>query len=823
MSNRMFAQVVFNLPIDRSYTYSIPPDLAEYVRPGVRVSVHLRKHLATGFVIALSEEAPDAEIKPVCDVLDSEPLLDEQLLKLTKWVADYYLCSWGQALECALPPAVRLSSRSHIRLVSHPASKLNKTLAALQREAPVQFQVLKILLHKKKMSLAQLQKEMGNESLYGALSSLEKQGMLIRETVASRAGQAKRLAALRILPHTDVGAAVAELASVSPRQAYLLKIVSDRGEVLAGDAARAAGASYDTIHRLVKKGLIELFEKEVIRAYPKTAPIEEDTIVHALTLEQQESLALVQRHLERNEFQTILLDGITGSGKTEVYLRAIDFVMRRGKGAIVLVPEIALTPQTVARFRARFGDSVAVLHSRLSSGERYDEWRQIKAGLFNIVVGARSAIFAPVRDLGLIVVDEEHESSYKQGETPRYQARDVAVVRARDAGAVVVLGTATPSLETYYNVESGKYKRTGLTVRVQSQLLPDIHLIDLRAARQGQTVERVISDELCFKIGEKLSRKEQVIIFLNRRGYTPFFLCPKCGVSIGCHHCSVALTYHATENKMKCHYCNSIQPPPEQCPYCGNTKLAKFGTGTERVQEELENLFPEARIQRMDADTTSTKWAHERIFKSFQQGDIDMLVGTQMLAKGLDFPRVTLVGVVLADVALNLPDFRAAERTFQLLMQVGGRSGRSHRGGEVIIQTYNPMHYAVQCAKQHDFPGFYQEEMKHRRQLGFPPYRHLMNVMVDSTSQRDALQTIRRLADIPRDRKASPEARDLTMMGPSAAPLAKIKGRYRFRFLLLASNTLALKELGRQILDAHKKFRGMKTRLTVDMDAVSMM
>jgi primosomal protein N' (replication factor Y) len=327
---------------------------------------------------------------------------------------------------------------------------------------------------------------------------------------------------------------------------------------------------------------------------------------------------------------------------------------------------------------------------------------------------------------------------------------------------------------------------------------------------------------MCFKIDEKLSRDEQIIIFLNRRGYTPFFMCKKCGVSVGCRHCSVALTYHAGENRMKCHQCDSTMSVPEECPYCGNPKLGKFGAGTERVEEELENTFTAARIQRMDADTTSTRRAHEKILKSFRDGEIDILVGTQMLAKGLDFPRVTLVGVVLADVALNLPDFRASERAFQLLMQVAGRSGRSHRGGEVIVQTFSPSHYAVQAAAKHDFAGFYKAEMKIRRQLRFPPYRRLMNVMIDSMSQKTALQTIRRLAMIPK-KAADAEGVDLTVMGPSAAPLAKIKGRYRFRFLMLSSNAAHLRDLGRQINDDHKKLRATRTRLTIDMDALSMM
>jgi primosomal protein N' (replication factor Y) len=823
MSDISYAQVVFNLPLDRAYTYSVPDEFKEDLRPGVRVAVHLRKHLATGYVVSLSSDAPDTDIKPICDVLDSEPLFDTHLLNLTRWIADYYLCTWGQALDCALPPSVRLAAKTQISLVSQPAAQLNDTLSTLRTSAPRQYEVLKLLIQKGRLTLAQLQKQVGADGLYASLSALEKKGAIVREAVIRDRAAVKYASAVRIAPGINAPAAIAQLAASSPKQALLLKLISDRREILSSEAARAASTSYDTIQRLVKKGLVELFSQEMVRAYPKPEGDEPAVSAFTLTDEQKAALDLARGYIERGEFRTILLDGITGSGKTEVYLQAIDLVVRQGKSAIVLIPEISLTPQTVSRFRSRFGDSVAVMHSRLSPGERYDAWRHIRSGIQNIVVGARSAIFAPVRNLGLIVVDEEHEASYKQGETPRYQARDVAIMRARAASAVVILGTATPSLESYYNVEMGKYSRTGLTVRVQSQPLPNIQLIDLRKAKKGQTVETTLSDELCFKIEEKLSRNEQVIIFLNRRGYTPFFLCPKCGLALGCQYCSVGLTYHARENRMKCHYCGSTRPVPEECQYCGHQKLAKFGTGTQRVEEELENLFQKARIKRMDADTTSTKWAHENILKSFEKGDIDILVGTQMLAKGLDFPRVTLVGVVLADVALNLPDFRAAERTFQLLMQVAGRSGRSHRGGEVIIQTYNPAHYAIQMAKRHDYAGFYREEMKLRRQLGFPPYRHLLNVLIDSTSQKDAQMAIRSLVQIPKKAEEQDPTRALSVLGPASAPLAKIKGRYRFRFLVLSPNTALLRSFGRDILDAHKKLRKSQTRLTVDIDALSMM
>jgi len=823
MSGRQYAQIVFSLPLDRAYTYSIPEELLDSVKPGVRVAVYLRRHLSTGYVVGTSSDAPDKDIKPIRDVLDSEPLFDEYLLRLTRWIADYYLCSWGQALDCALPPSVRLAAKSQISIIPQHASMLNKILADLRASAPRQYEILGFLLEKRQATVAQLQKKMGTDGLYGSIAALERRGVIVREAVIRAGARPRQISAVRVAPGIDIETVISELGSSSPRQAAVLKMLSDHGEMLASELTRASGSSYDAIHRLVKKGFVELFAKEVLRTYQNRYIDEHSDARHKLNREQQASLDMVRGHLESNEFKAVLLEGITGSGKTEVYLQAIELVIKAGKGAIVLVPEIALTPQTVGRFRARFGDSVAVLHSRLSAGERYDEWRQIRTGLYNIVVGARSAIFAPIRNLGLIVVDEEHEASYKQSETPRYHGRDVAIMRAHDAGAVVVLGTATPSLETYYNVEIGKYEKTELTSRVLRYPLPKVQLIDLREKGKGQTVKTILSDDLCFKIDEKLSRKEQVIIFLNRRGYTPFFLCPKCGLTVGCNHCSVALTYHSTENIMKCHHCNSKQRVPDHCPYCGHDRISKFGMGTEHVEEELENIFQKATIGRMDADTTSTKYAHEKILRSFRKGEIDILVGTQMLAKGLDFPRVTLVGVVLADVALNLPDFRAAERAFQLLMQVSGRSGRSHLGGEVVVQTYNPAHYAVQAAKKYDYVGFYNEEMRLRRQLGFPPYRHLVNVMVDSTSQKNALQAIRKLAQIPTEAQKKSGKEGLTLMGPSAAPLAKIKGRYRFRFLLLASNTALLKTMGDEINDAHKKLRKTRTRLMIDMDAFSMM
>jgi primosomal protein N' (replication factor Y) len=822
MSEQLYAQVVFNLPLDRSYTYSVPEELKQYLRPGVRVAVHLRKHLSTGYVVGVTTEAPVKQIKPIEDILDPEPLFDDGLLDLTRWIAEYYLCSWGQALDCALPPGVRLAAKSRLSLVPIEEPALLKTLSELQRSAPRQHQILKIMAEKKRMTLAQLKGRVGEVGIYGSIASLEKRGLIVRESVIKAGARPKRLTAVRVAVGVDIEAALNDLGSSSPKQAAVLKMLSDRGEMLAGELTRIAGCSYGSLHGLVKKELVDLFEKEVMRGAPQDYIEDDAGVVHKLTDEQQAALDLILGHLEKGEFRTTLLEGITGSGKTEVYLQAIDSVVRRGKGAIVLVPEIALTPQTVARFRARFGDSVAVMHSRLSAGERYDEWRQIRAGFYNIVVGARSAIFAPIRNLGLVVVDEEHEPSYKQGETPRYNARDVAIMRARGAGAVALLGSATPSLESRYNVGQGKYDRAELSRRVMSRPMPQVRLIDLREARKGQVVQTFLSDELCFKIDEKLSRNEQIIIFLNRRGYTPFFMCPKCGETVSCRHCSVALTYHAAANRMQCHHCDSTQAVAEQCPKCNNAKLAKFGAGTERVEEELENTFPRARIQRMDADTTGGRRGHERILKSFRDGEVDILVGTQMLAKGLDFPRVTLVGVVLADVALNLPDFRASERAFQLLMQVAGRSGRSHRGGEVIVQTFNPEHYAIRAAAKHDYAGFFESEMKMRRQLSFPPYSHLMNVTVDSMSRVVAKQTIVRLAQDPR-KHTRVDGIDLRMLGPSEAPLAKIKGRYRFRFMLLSVNTALLRDIGHEIKETHKKLRNSRTRLTIDMDALSMM
>tara|TARA_Y100000588_G_scaffold65974_1_gene66120 strand:- start:2821 stop:4458 length:1638 start_codon:yes stop_codon:yes gene_type:complete len=528
-----------------------------------------------------------------------------------------------------------------------------------------------------------------------------------------------------------------------------------------------------------------------------------------------------------------LLQGITGSGKTLVYIELLREALDRGQSAIVLVPEIALTPQTVSRFRAQFDDQVAVLHSGLSDGERYDAWRSLNTGQRRIAVGARSALFAPLSNLGVIVVDEEHDGSYKQSEAPRYLARDLAVVRARQTGAVCVLGSATPSLESWSNARTGKFRHLQLMKRVGGARLPEVRVVDLRVKKRGSDdVSRinergsgVLSSELVSAVDARLERAEQVILLLNRRGYSSFIQCRECGEVEQCLNCSISLTYHRAARRMVCHHCRYDAPAPDRCPRCGSVDLSYRGLGTEQVERVTVETFPSARIARMDVDTTSGKWAHQRILDRVAKGDVDILLGTQMIAKGLDFPRVTLVGVVNADVGIHLPDFRASERTFQLLSQVAGRAGRGKLGGEVLIQTSLPDHYAIQAAVAHDFRAFAERESSARETPRYPPHLRMVNVILSSPDQRAAAKSAEAGAEWVRRwlrRKNLEESRGVELVGPAPAPIERLHGRWRWHFFLRSTSPGAIGKVVRALIDGFK-VPGGDVRLAVDRDPVALL
>ena len=554
------------------------------------------------------------------------------------------------------------------------------------------------------------------------------------------------------------------------KQKLALALLAEKGpQTLVSLAKKGIGAS--TVRSLEKNGWVIIKEKKIYRnplSPLEVAPQE------PLPLTQEQSFAL-KRIFDQNNLQPVLLFGVTGSGKTEVYLQAIAEMMQQGKSSIVLVPEIALTPQMVERFCARFGERVAVLHSRLSAGERFDEWCRIKNNEAHVVIGARSAVFAPVENLGLIILDEEHETSYKQEETPRYHAREVALWRAQQHGAKVVLGSATPSLESFFKAEKGEYELVCLSQRIAGRPLPPVEIVDMRQELKDGN-KSVFSRALSQSIAETLSSGRQAIILLNRRGYATFVLCRECGHVMRCPACNVSLKYHSVTQKLCCHYCDHQEVYPHVCPVCGGRYIRHFGTGTQKVAEELLRLFPEARVVRLDADTTARKGQHQKILHSFKARKANVLVGTQMVAKGLDFPHVTLVGVITADTALNLPDFRAGERTFQLLTQVAGRAGRGNNAGKVVVQTYAPDHYAIQAAKNHDYETFYREESTKRKELSYPPYSFFVRLLVSGTQEGSVVDACSFLENFLSGK--------CTVLGPSPCPLEKVRGRYRWQLIL---------------------------------------
>ncbi len=597
-----------------------------------------------------------------------------------------------------------------------------------------------------------------------------------------------------------------------PKQTALLLLLAERTSVPLAELRRQFSPS--TVKALVVSGLAGIVEQEEVRP-----PADEAFIPDAapeLMPEQAEAVAAIGGAAAAGAFETFLLHGVTGSGKTEVYLRALSALSGTGRGAIVLVPEIALTPQLLGRFRKRFGGRVAVLHSGLTERERADEYHRIRSGTVDVAIGARSAVFAPFGRLGLVVVDEEHEGSYKQDEGLRYHGRDVAVMRAKLCGAVCVLGSATPSLESFHNARSGKYRYLRIGNRVDHRPLPKVGLVDLRSLPPSSA----FSPGLAAAVRERLDRKEQSLVLLNRRGFSSVLICGDCGRALQCPSCSVSLTYHKSEAKLKCHYCDFQTPPPDRCPACGGVALKPLGRGTQRIEEETAALFPDARIARMDSDAVRGRHAYDELLGRVDRGEIDILLGTQMIAKGHDFPAVTLVGVVDADTGLNLPDFRSSEKTFQLITQAAGRSGRGAAAGEVIIQTMNPGHYALACSRTHDYGGFYDEEIRYRRELGYPPVRRLVKVEVKGAQEKLVAEAAAAARDHIRR-----HLRDAgtTLLGPSPSPVARVRGKHRFQMLLLSGKREVLRALAVGARTAVEERFGRKVQVVIDVDPVNLM
>ncbi|HEV2274044.1 MAG TPA: primosomal protein N' [Acidobacteriaceae bacterium] len=844
-----FCDVALPVPLDRTFTYRLRgPEPAELgLSPegapsvgmeendppvGGRVVVSFRNTKLVGIVTRLHDEPPPVEAKPVDAVLDREPILTAELMELARWIAQYYFAPLGEVLRTMLPLMAEVRRKVLYRITETGRAVLfagaEQGSSRRSRRSPedqdAEYTVLNYLSDGESSSRTVLRRATG---VTGELLA----NMVRKKWLASES-EAEPRDARRLLRYA-VLVADARPPRLNENQLTILAELAGAGGSMALPDLRRLQVPSSTLATLVKRGLVNLEDRPAaFHLSGISGAAHAATLKHTLSQAQEHALATILSTLE-SDFAACLLHGVTGSGKTAVYLAAMQKASQLGLGAILLVPEIGLTPAMAGQLYAAFGGDVALLHSQLTPDERAEQWRRIRRGEARIVVGTRSAIFAPVENLGLLIVDEEHDSSYKQEEVPRYHGRDVAVMRAKINRATVVLGSATPSLESWYNAEKKKYRLIELKERVQQRPLPVIDLVDMRREFQETGQERIFSRALAEETQATLERGEQAIILLNRRGYSFAVLCRACGEKLQCENCAIALTYHRaiapqggqgappnpSGQRLKCHYCGYIRTVPNRCPECDSEHLFYLGAGSQQGEERLQELFPGARIGRMDRDTVRNRHDMERLLAQLHSGEINLLVGTQMIAKGHDIHGVTLVGVAGADYALGLPDFRAAERVFQLLTQVSGRAGRGALPGQVLVQTYHPEHYAVQCAAQHDFQGFVRRELQYRKWMRYPPFAVLANLLIHSQKMEEAAAWA---VDLGKALTGMP-LEGVRVLGPAAAPIARIKRTYRFHLLLKAELRQALAQALRTAIAQAEALGIPRRNLVVDVDPVNLM
>jgi len=821
----MFAEIVFPLPFRNTFTYSVPKELEPFTQTGVRAVVPFGKRTLTGFIIKTSDKTKVKEkIKAISDILDDKPIFDKKALKFYEWVSDYYLSSLGEALKLGVPYGSDIETKKRIII----DKKLCEDILQKERNKnSVKAKILKSLGEREEINFSYLQSLVKRKNIYSQVRSLEKVGAI---TILDEIPGAK--VKVKTAKFIELNKSIAEIYSSfpeierrSPKQVkILLELISKKNKrYLLADILKKTESSASSINSLEEKGFVKIIEKEIERTY-----LEEYKEKHEsfnLTSKQKEIIEEVSKDFKPWNFATYLLHGVTGSGKTQIYIELIKKIIESNKSALVLVPEISLTPQITSRLFNNFGEMVTVVHSRMQIGERYDSWRKILKGKSKIVIGARSALFAPLKNIGIIVVDEEHDSSYKQFESaPKYHARDSAIVLAKHHNCPIVLGSATPSIESMYNALTGKFKLIEMPKRIDDAKLPEIELVNVSVERKNKRMENIFSKFLLDKIEDRLKKKEGIIILQNRRGFSTQVYCEDCSEIETCENCSVPLIYHINKNILQCHYCGFIKDVPHACTNCGSLSIKYFGTGTERVEDEIEYYFPNVRVKRIDSDSITKKNSLSKILLKFSRGDIDILVGTQMVSKGLDFSRVTLVGVISAETALWLPDFRADERTFQLLTQVAGRSGRSKVKGEVVIQTQNEKNFTLQKVVQNDYKGFYQKEITDREKMGYPPFARIGLIEAKDLDEKRAKGAI---TDFYKELKAYDKY--LKIMEPATAILARLKGFYRFHILIKSSKeadpggAILRKAIFNSYTNFNRKSRFRDVKLIYDVDPQSIM
>jgi primosomal protein N' (replication factor Y) (superfamily II helicase) len=858
----LFADVAIPVTIDKLFTYIVPEELQPLAKPGVRALVPFGKRTVIGIILAVSptDKTGGVPLKAIRDLVDFEPVLSADMLELAKWMAEYYFASLGDVLKTVLFQGSTRPPKRSVRLLSEDIGSLYNEIS----KSSIKTSIIRELENKDALSIAQLQKRINGKNIYSALIDLADMGAIAIEQEENKPPVQTKQESFIIVNDEWKARWQALIAELQPsadkkrtaRQIEVLtKLLSLEEDTLLNTFKKNAAVSIAALQKLAKTTVIEITKKEVVRAmdfdeYSSGMP--ENNLI--LNPHQTHAVEEIGRKAKDGTFHTFLLHGVTGSGKTQVYIETIRPIIEQGKSAIVLVPEISLTSQIVRRFRRYFGDTVAALHSRMTPGERFDAWRLAHEGKCSIVIGPRSAIFAPLKNLAIIVVDEEHESAYKQfDQMPRYHARDVAIVRGKIANAVVVLGSATPSFESYANVADGKHTLLELPERIDNAKLPIIEIVDLlderkqkyAAYKEEYKQERdqakaaslpepkymkfemgAISDRLKYLIDDRLRKGEGIILLQNRRGFAPIIECPDCGNVEMCENCHISMTYHATKREIRCHYCGMVKNPPDACAQCGSIDLDYKGFGTQRVEDELKKEFPGAKLIRMDLDTTSKRGSHDALLKKFAEGDADILLGTQMVAKGLDFSRVSLVGVISADTQMLLPDFRSSERTFQLLTQVSGRAGRSTIAGEVVIQTLQPKHPSLNYVIRHDFKAFFDEEMTYRNELNYPPFSRIVLVEFNGKEEKAVMNASRVFVDL-----LKPYRTHFIILGPAPAAITKLKTLYRWHVVIKDVKSsdpsgVKLHRAIRQVMEAYKKspVKNIGTvRIIIDADPVGMM
>ena len=823
----VYAEVAVPVHVSSTFTYRLPVSMRHVAQPGSRVVVPFGRKLVTGYIVALREglrpgtSLQESDIKDAIELLDVIPLVTPELLELTRWVSEYYLAPWGEVIKAALPPGISPTIEQFLSITAQGRAELSESRSV--EAQTTRLRLLQLLSEPGEIGLAAVSNQFGSSQATKLARELERDGVVeILQRPGSEFVRAKYQRRVRLVQIVDgplVSPRSSEERKLTPAQLRVIEALQGQESLAVSELLAAAEVSGSTVTTLQKRKVVEVFE-ERLRRDPLGHSRFEQEEDYQLTEAQESVLAELDEPLRAQAYASFLLHGVTGSGKTEVYIRAMRVALGLGRSALMLVPEIALTPVFSRRLRTHFGDKVAIFHSSLSPGERFDEWTRVKNGEARIVIGTRSAVFAPTKDLGLVIVDEEHESTYRQQDSPHYNARDTAIVRAQKESAVVILGSATPSLETFHNASTGKYRYLELPDRLGKRPMAVAEIVDMREVFSRHRKPRIFSDELLRAIEDTHNKKEQSIVLLNRRGYSSFVLCRSCGESIQCPNCDVTLTYHRSEKVIICHYCNHREAAPSKCPACDGSFIYYVGEGTQQIEEKLKKLFPSLRIARVDRDTTSRRGAFERSLMDFGEGKIDMLVGTQILAKGHDFPNVTLVGVVSVDAGLALPDFRAAERTFQLLTQVAGRAGRGERPGKVLIQTYHPYHYALRHASAQDYAGFYEEEIRHRQNHTYPPFVALASLLVHGT---DIVRVRSEAVELRKELDRANSERLARILGPAPAPLARLKGEYRVQLLIKCRNRHQLRKI---IDDALKSLneRSVSLRsINVEIDPVSIM